>query len=131
MHRSRFVDAVALSLLAASTAAAVLAWPALPAELAVQWGLGGGVMNTMSKPAAIGGTAVLAVGSIGYIRLVKTGRRPPLVQDATVLFVGVVFAAVQSLIVAWNLGLPIDPTLAVAPILVLAGGFTWFVYTRG
>lgn len=130
MRRARRYDVLALAIVALTTGVGLAVWNALPAELVVQWGLGGEATNTMSKPTAIFGNAALAVGSIALVRVANRGSTTMVVENATVLFLGFVIGAVQLIIVTKNLGYQYDTTLALVPILVVAAGFTWYALTR-
>ncbi|MFB6109267.1 MAG: DUF1648 domain-containing protein [Halodesulfurarchaeum sp.] len=121
MRRDRRIDAFAVGLVAAVTAVGVLCWPALPESVAIHWS-GGSPDTFVSRPLATLGLFGFAVGTIAFVRLAPDSlSNTPGGENPTVLFLGVVFAWVEAIVLLWNLGFDFSIELAVLPVLVLAG----------
>jgi len=131
MLSRRGIDSFAIGLATLPLLAAVLLWPELPAEMAVHWS-GGQPDSYIAKPVATVGLYGLAVGSVVFVRLAPDSfTSTPGGEDLTVLFLGVIFAGVQGLVLAWNLGFRFSVELAVVPILVLTGLLLAVAYWLG
>ena len=109
-------------MIAAATVAGLLVWGDLPSQLAIHWS-GGAPDTFVSKPLAIIGLFAFGMGMVAFTRLAPEWMtNTPGGENASMLFLGVVFAWVQGTVVVWNLGYRFDIGLAVLPVLLLAGG---------
>lgn len=126
MHPHRKYDLLAVGLMSAVTLAALLFWAELPSQMAIHWSAGG-ADSFVSKPVAVFGLLALGVGTVVFVRLAPSSLRNT-DPNATVLFVGVVLAWAQGLVLVWNLGYQVNMLLAVIPILILAGLFVVYSY---
>ena len=62
------------------------------------------------------------VGTVAFVRLAPDwATSTPGGDDIGVIFLGVVFAWAQGIVLVWNLGYRFDVGLAVVPVVVLAG----------
>lgn len=128
MDRERRVDLAAVGLMAAVTAAGLLAWPDLPSRVAIHWS-GGSPDTYVSKPVGILGLFAFGVGVVAFVRLAPSRlTNTPGGPGLSILFVGVVFAWAQATVLLWNLGYRFDVGLATVPILVLAGLLVAYAY---
>jgi len=107
--------------------AGVVAWPALPAEMAIHFGPAG---PDRFVPKLQGVLLVPALGLATILFVWITERTPadPLVTALGVLFLGVTLTYVHGLVLLWNLGVSVDVTAAVAPILVGAAALVYLQY---
>ncbi|MFC7200666.1 DUF1648 domain-containing protein [Halospeciosus flavus] len=121
MQTSRRVDLIAIGLMALPVVAGLVLWPELPARLAIHWS--GGTPDTyVSKPVGLLGIFAFGVATVLFVRYAPASMtNTPGGKDVSVLFLGVVFAWVQTTILVWNLGHRFDVGLSVVPILLLAG----------
>jgi len=132
MHPARRFDLLAVALMAIPAVAALLVWDALPAEMAIHWNAAGTPDNTVSKPLATLGLPLFGVATVAAVRLLPDSlTSTPGGDTATVLFVGVVFVWVETLVLVWNLGYRFNVTLATLPVLVLAAGLVWYALRTG
>lgn len=121
MPAPRVIDGVALGLAAIPFVAALLLWTELPAEMVIHWS-GGEPNNAVPKPIATIGLYVFAVAVVAFVRVMPDSMtNTPGGEDLTVLFLGGVFAWVQGIVLAWNLGARFSIELAIAPVLIGAG----------
>jgi len=121
MTPDRQVDVVAVALMAAGLAFGLAVWPDLPPRLVVHWS-GGGPDTALAKPLALFGIFAIGVASVVLVRVLPSSMtNTPGGETASVLFLGLVFAWVQGVVVVWNLGHRFNVGLAVVPVLVLLG----------
>lgn len=122
MRNPRHTDVIAGGIVAVGLLAGLLAWPALPDRLAVHWA--GSTPDTfVAKPLAVLGIPLVGLAGIALVRLLPDwAANTPGGEGPAVLFLGVVFAYVEGVVVVWNLGYRFDVTLAVLPVLLLAVG---------
>ncbi|MFW6384498.1 MAG: DUF1648 domain-containing protein [Halodesulfurarchaeum sp.] len=123
------IDGIALGLATVPVLAAFFLWGQLPAELAVHWS-GGQPDGYLPKPLGTVGLLALAAGAIGFLRLAPDRlTSTPGGEDLTVLFLGVVFGWVETIVLVWNLGFRFPVEWAVLPVLILTAGLvvlgTW------
>lgn len=131
MHPARRYDAVAVALLALAALAGLLLWPALPDAMVVHWS-GGAPDSSVGKPLAVLGIPAVGVAAVAVVRLVPAAlTNTPGGENASVLFLGVVVAWVQGIVLAWNLGWQFSVGLAVVPILALAALLVAYSRVRG
>jgi len=116
----RSIDALAVGTMALPLVAAVLLWGSLPAEMAVHWS--GGTPDTVaSKPFATVGLFAFGVATVAFVRIAPDSvTNTPGGTTLSVLFLGVTFGWVQTMVLVWNLGYRFDVTLALLPILAVA-----------
>ena len=111
--------------------AAVVVWNSLPTEMAIHWNAAGMPDNTVSKPLATLGLPLFGVATVVAVRLLPDSlTSTPGGDTVSILFIGVVFAWVETLVLVWNLGYRFNVTLATLPVLVLAAGLVWYVLRR-
>lgn len=131
----RTSDLVAYALLVGSALVGLALWPTLPDRMAVHFGPGGNPDNVVAKP-----TAIVLAPAIGVVGVLLTRHGPdwgtrsyqgPRTEAVTVVFVGGVIAYLQLFLYAWNVGVEVSPTLAVAPVLLAAGLLVGYVTLRG
>jgi uncharacterized membrane protein len=129
---SRTADAVSLALLAGVTLLGVALWPRLPSEMAVHFDASNTPDNYVSKPVGVFLTPAVGVAVAAFTRLSARvdPTADPRTLDAAVAFVGLVVAYVHALVLAWNLGVRYDIGVAVAPVLLGAGGLTVYALHR-
>jgi uncharacterized membrane protein len=127
MQPERRFDLLAVGLMAIPAIAALLVWDALPAEMAIHWNAAGTPDNAVSKPLAIFGLPLFGVATVAFVRLAPDSTTStPGGKTVSILFLGVVFAWVETLVLVWNLGYRFDILLATVPVLVLAAGLVWY-----
>jgi uncharacterized membrane protein len=132
MAPTRRFDLIAVALLAIPAVAALLVWDALPAEMAIHWTAAGTPDNTASKPLATFGLPLFGAATVAFVRLLPDSQTStPGGETVSILFVAVVFAWVEGLVLAWNLGYRFNVTLATLPVLVLAAGLVWYAVRKG
>lgn len=118
VHR-RSVDRFAVGLLAAVVVAGLALWSALPEQMAIHWGASGNPDNHVPKPLAVLGLPAFGAATIAFTRLAPDSLKTnPGGENLAVLFVAGVFAFLQGVVYAWNLGYRFDVTLVVAPIVL-------------
>ena len=123
---------MAVALRASPAGAALLVWDARPAEMAIHWNAAGTPDNTAAKPLATFGLPLSGAATVASGRA-RPGSwpGPPGGETVSILFVAVVFAWVEGLVLAWNLGYRFNVTLATLPVLVLAAGLVWYAVRKG
>lgn len=128
MNPARRIDLIAVGLMATGLLLGLVYWAELPSRLAIHWS-GGSPDTVVSKPLAIFGLFAFGVGVVAFTRLAPSSlTNTPGGENATVLFVGAVFAWAQGIVVVWNLGIRFDVGLAVLPVLILAGILVVYSY---
>jgi len=131
MNSARRFDLLAVCLMAIPAVAAVVVWNSLPTEMAIHWNAAGMPDNTVSKPLATLGLPLFGVATVVAVRLLPDSlTSTPGGDTVSILFVGFVFAWVETLVLVWNLGYRFNVTLATLPVLVLAAGLVWFTLRR-
>lgn len=107
--------------------AGLVAWPALPAEMAIHFGPAG---PDQFVPKLRGVLLVPALGLavIGFVWLFERNPADPTVTSLGILFTGVTLTYVHGIVLLWNLGVPVDVTAAVGPIVVVAGALVYVQY---
>lgn len=121
MNPDRRIDVLAVSLMAVGLAFGLAVWPDLPPRLVVHWS-GGGPDTALAKPVALFGIFAIGIVSVVLVRVLPSSMtNTPGGETPSILFLGVVFAWVQGVVVVWNLGNHFSVGLAVVPVLVLAG----------
>ncbi|WP_396612873.1 DUF1648 domain-containing protein [Haloferax sp. S1W] len=109
---------VGVGLFVATAVVSLALLPLLPAEVAIHFGLGGEPDSFVSAPAG-----VLLLPGIGLATLVATRATgslgigtsaPPVFDPLLATFLGYV----QALVLAYNLGMQINVSMALAPALV-------------
>ena len=121
MNRPRTFDILAFGMMVVPFIVSLLVWAELPSMMAIHWS-GTSPDTYVSKPFATIGIFAFGIATVLFVRIAPdTLTNTPGGTNLTVLFLGVVFALVQTMIIAWNLGARFDVRLAMAPILVLAG----------
>ena len=131
MHPERKFDLLAVALIAIPAVAAIVVWDALPAEMAIHWNAGGNPDNAVAKPLATLGLPLFGVATVAFVRLAPDSlTSTPGGDTISVLFLGVVFSWVETLVLVWNLGYRFNVALATVPVLVLATGLVWYVLRR-
>ena len=132
MAPARRFDLLAVALMAIPAVAALLVWDALPAEMAIHWNATGTPHNTAAKPLATFGLPLFGAATVAFVRLLPDSlTSTPGGETVTILFVGVVFAWVETLVLGWNLGYRFNVTLATLPVLVVAAGLVWYAVRTG
>jgi len=128
MNPTRRFDLLAVGLMAIPAVAALVVWNSLPAEMAIHWNAAGTPDNAVAKPLATLGLPLFGIATVVAVRLLPDSlTSTPGGETVTILFVGIVFAWVETLVLAWNLGYRFNVTLATLPVLVLAAGLVWYV----
>ena len=131
MHPERRFDLLAVSLMAIPAVAALLVWDSLPAEMAIHWNASGNPDNAAAKPLATFGLPAFGVATVAFVRLVPdSATSTPGGETASILFLGVVFVWVETLVLVWNLGYRFNVALATLPVVVLAAGLVWYALRR-
>jgi len=131
MHPERRFDLLAVSLMAIPAVAAIVVWDSLPAEMAIHWNASGTPDNAVAKPLATLGLPLFGVATVAFVRLAPDSlTSTPGGDTISVLFLGVVFSWVETLVLVWNLGYRFNVALATVPVLVLATGLVWYVLRR-
>ena len=115
------IDALAVGAMALPLVAAVPLWGALPAEMAIHWS-GGTPDTVVSRPVATAGLFAFGVATVAFVRIAPDSvTNTPGGTTLSVLFVGVTFGWVQTIVLIWNLGFRFDVTVALLPVLAFAG----------
>jgi len=131
MLPERRFDLLAVGMLLLPAAAALLVWDSLPAEMAIHWNAAGTPDNAVAKPLATFGLPLFGVGMVAFVRLVPDSlTSTPGGETPAILFLGVVFAWVEALVLVWNLGYRFNVALATLPVLGLAAGLVWYTLRR-
>ncbi|MFB6152908.1 MAG: DUF1648 domain-containing protein [Halodesulfurarchaeum sp.] len=131
MHPDRRFDLLAGGLMAIPLLAGFALWTELPARVAIHWSASG-PDTFVAKPVAIVGLFLFGLGTIAFVRLAPHSMtNTPGGKNVTVLFLGVVFAWVHGMVVVWNLGYHFSVSLAVFPVLILAGGLVVYAMWGG
>ena len=132
MAPARRFDLIAVALMAIPAVAALLVWDALPAEMAIHWNAAGTPDNTAAKPLATFGLPLFGAATVAFVRLLPDSQTStPGGETVSILFVAVVFAWVEGLVLGWNLGYRFNVTLATLPMLMLAAGLVWYAVRMG
>ncbi|MFB6132659.1 MAG: DUF1648 domain-containing protein [Halanaeroarchaeum sp.] len=119
MQLSRTSDGLAAVVIATPALVGVALWPALPAEMAIHWS-GGSADSVVRKPVAVLGIPAFGLATVVATRLLPDSlTNTPGGEDVTVLLVGVVFAAAETLILLRNLGFAVNVWLIVGPVVAL------------
>ena len=130
MQTDRQYDLFAVGVMCLTTLIAILFWPELPSKMAIHWS-GGTPNNVVAKPLAVFGLLALGIGTVLFVRLAPPSiTSTPGGPNLTVLFLGVVIAWVQGIVIVWNLGYQFNIGLAVLPVLILTGLLLAYAYTR-
>jgi uncharacterized membrane protein len=133
MHaHHRKLTVLTLLLIAGTTAAGLVVWPRLPAEIATQFSARGTPTTVVSKPVGVFLTpAIMAL----VVLVLRAGFRvdppgDPRVVTVTELSTVCLLSAVHLLVLAWNLGypVPIDPVFV--GILVWTAALVGYVLIR-
>lgn len=131
----RTSDLVAYALLVGSAVVGLVLWPTLPERMAIHFGPGGTPDEVVAKPVAVVLAPAVGVGAVllthhgpEWLTRSHQGTR---MEAVTVVFVGGVIAYIQLFLYAWNVGVEVSPTLAVAPVLLAAGLLVGYVTIRG
>jgi hypothetical protein len=108
-----------LGLLAGMLVASVLAYPSLPARIAVHFGASGTPEGFLAKPA---GVLVLPGFAALLVALSRYGGASPLrsgeLTPGVLVVVTGSFAYLHLVVIAWNFGVGVPPVLAVLPAVV-------------
>lgn len=132
MSPKRRVDLFAVAVMAIPAVAAVVVWDTLPAEMAIHWNAAGTPDNAVAKPLATFGLPLFGAATVAFVRLLPDSQTSTSGgETVSILFVAVVFAWVQTLVLAWNLGYRFDVVLATLPVLVGAAGLVWYAVRTG
>lgn len=130
MRRSRTIDIVAVGVMGMPVIVALVVWASLPQMMAIHWS-GTSPDTYVRKPLATIGIFAFGAATVLFVRIAPNSLvNTPGGKNLTVLFLGVIFALVQTMIIAWNLGARIDVRLAIVPILILAGVLLFVSYRR-
>jgi uncharacterized membrane protein len=127
--RHTTLPAVAVILL--SVVAGLAVWPQLPAEMAIHFDGASDPNGYVSKTVGVFLAPAIGIGAILFSRAAVSAdsTTDPQTAARSILFVGLVIAYVQGLVLAWNLGMRFDMTTAIVPVLVGAGILV--AYERG
>ncbi|MFB6093533.1 MAG: DUF1648 domain-containing protein [Halanaeroarchaeum sp.] len=119
MRSPRLFDLLAAAAIATPALAGVALWPALPAEMAIHWS-GGVADSVVARPLAVLGIPAFGVATLAATRLLPDSlTNTPGGENVTVVLVGVVFAAAETLVLLRNLGVAVDVWLVVGPAVAL------------
>jgi uncharacterized membrane protein len=125
----RRADRFAYALLAGAVLLGLGLWSALPDPMAVHFGADGAVDGVLAKPLAV--VLAPAVGAVVVLAVRHApGDDSPAVRRATVLFVGVTVAGLQTFVYLWNLGHRVSPALVVGTVLVGAALLVGYAVAR-
>jgi len=131
MHPERTFDLLAVALMAVPAVATLAVWDSLPAEMTIHWSAGGNPDNAVAKPLATFGLPLFGVAMVAFVRLVPDSlTSTPGGETPAILFLGVVFAWVETQVLVWNLGYQFNVALATLPVVVLAAGLVWYALRR-
>lgn len=133
LSRNR-ADAVAYAAMGLAVLAGLALWPRLPAEMAVHFDATSTPDSFVARPVGVLLAPTIGVAAVLLVRRggeLGGGSPNPAVEDAAVAVVGVAVAYVQGLVLAWNVGLRFDVTVAVVPVLVLAGALLVYALREG
>ena len=131
MQPERRFDLIAVVLITIPAVATLAVWDSLPAEMAIYWNASGNADNVVAKPLATLGLPLFGIATVAFVRLAPDSlTSTPGGDTISVLFLGVVFSWVETLVLVWNLGYRFNVALATVPVLVLATGLVWYVLRR-
>jgi len=117
----RRIDALAVGLMTLPVVAALIVWGQLPSQMAVHWN-GATPDVVLSKPMATVGLLLFGIAAIVATRLAPDSlTNTPGGENVTIVFVGIVFTYVQTIILVWNMGYRFDVGLAILPVLLIGG----------
>ncbi|MGB9958266.1 DUF1648 domain-containing protein [Haloferax prahovense] len=112
---------VGVAILALSAVAGLVALPALPSSVAIQFGIGGTPYSVVAAPLGVALIPAIGVGVLlvtQFVGATDIGNSVPPVFDAVL---ATFLAYVQALVLAYNLGARFDMLVAVVPAVVTFG----------
>ncbi|RDI70676.1 DUF1648 domain-containing protein [Halopelagius longus] len=117
---ARQYDALSVALLVGSAVAGLLLLPSLPDQFAIHFGTAGDPDSFTSPLVGVLLLPVIGLGSLLFVRGISSVAGSEDVPPAFGLLLSAFLAYVQGVVLAWNLGYPVDVGLAVLPgVLVL------------
>ena len=128
LHRS---DLVASGLLVAAAFVGVVFWESLPAEMAIHFDASGTPDSYVSKPVGVVLAPAIGLASIAFTRVAVRAdpSSDPVIENATIYFLGGVVSYVHLLVIAYNLDYRFSMTVALGPVFVAAGVLVvWAIY---
>lgn len=120
---ARQYDALSVALLVGSAVVGLLLLPSLPGRFAVHFG-GGEPDSFVSPLVGVLLLPAIGLGAVLFARGVSSVAGSEDVPPAFGLLLSAFLAYVQGVVLAWNLGYPVDVGLAVLPgvlVLLVAG----------
>lgn len=107
-------DYAGVALLGLVAVAGVALLPSLPDRLAVHFGTGG-PDSFVSPFVGVLLLPAVGVGTVAFLRLVSARPGTNAVSPSYGLLLAAFLAYVQAVVLAWNLGYPVDVSVAVLP----------------
>jgi len=99
--------------------------------MAIYWNASGNADNAVAKPLATLGLPLFGIATVAFVRLGPDSlASTPGGETVSILFLGVVFVWVETLVLVWNLGYRFNVALATLPVVVLAAGLVWYALRR-
>jgi|GEM_PF-639594 len=120
-------DLLAVVPLVASLAAGLLAYPALPAEMAVHFS-GGGPDQFVSKSVGVWLVPVVGLAAVAVTR--REARYSGPFRAVVLGFVGWVVALAHGYVLLWNLGYQLSSLVVLVPVVVGSLGLLVLQQTR-
>lgn len=119
-------DTVAVLVLLGAAGAGLAVLPDLPASFAIHFGPDGAPDSVVDPTVGVLLTPAIGVATVAFVRLALRADPPgdPRVGPVVVVWTALFIAAVQALLLAWNLGYDVAVDLAVAGLVAAAVGLT-------
>ncbi|MFW6320476.1 MAG: DUF1648 domain-containing protein [Halohasta sp.] len=130
---SRRVSAgLSLGLVVLTAAAGVALWPRLPAEMAIHFSATGTPDNSVSKPLAVFLMPAIMLGTLAVLAGALRVDPPedPHIPAVTAVSTMGFMAAIQGLVLAWNLGYPVPFDLVIGGAVLWVLALTGYVTAR-
>ena len=132
MLSRRVSTGLSIGLIVLSVVAGIVVWPRLPAEMAIHFSVTGTPDNYVSKPIAVGLLPAVMAATLVFLAgafRVDPPDDPRVAAVTTVSTMGLM-AAIQALVLAWNLGYPVPFDLVIVGVVVWGAALVGYVAAR-
>jgi len=130
--RLRTTTVVTLALVVGSTAIGLLVWSRLPAEMAIHFSATGTPDTYVSKPIGVFLLPAIMLGTLVFLAGAFRVDPPddPRIASVTAVSTMGFMAAVQGLVLAWNLGYPVPFDLVTVGVVLWGAALVGYVVVR-
>lgn len=121
---ARRYDALSVAVLVGVAVLGVLLLPSLPDRFAIHFGTSGAPDSFTAPLVGVFLLPVVGIGTLAFVRGISAAAGTEDVPPAFGLLLSSFLAYVQAVVLAWNLGYPVDVGVAVLPgvlVLLVAG----------